>query len=129
MFQLLKTEGKARRGVFTCAHGTVQTPVFMNVGTQGAIKGALSAADLKAIGCQVELSNTYHLHLRPFYDVGRPDPDGLRRISGILTGEPAPDQGGGCVFRLAHRRPQDLHGSGGEHADPVEPRLGYLHGL
>mgnify|MGYP000260063042 CR=1 FL=1 len=49
MFQLLKTEGKARRGVFTCAHGTVQTPVFMNVGTQGAIKGALSAADLKAI--------------------------------------------------------------------------------
>ena len=50
MFQLLKTEGKARRGVFTCAHGTVQTPVFMNVGTQGAIKGALSAADLKAIG-------------------------------------------------------------------------------
>ena len=56
MFQLLKTEGKARRGVFTCAHGTVQTPVFMNVGTQGAIKGALSAADLKAIGCQVELS-------------------------------------------------------------------------
>ena len=48
MFQLLKTEGKARRGVFTCAHGTVQTPVFMNVGTQGAIKGALSAADLKS---------------------------------------------------------------------------------
>ena len=47
MFQLLKTEGKARRGVFTCAHGTVQTPVFMNVGTQGAIKGALSAADLQ----------------------------------------------------------------------------------
>jgi len=65
MFELLKTEGKARRGVFTCAHGTVQTPVFMNVGTQGAIKGALSAKDLKDIGCQVELSNTYHLHLRP----------------------------------------------------------------
>ena len=65
MFELLQTEGKARRGVFTCAHGTVQTPVFMNVGTQGAIKGALSAKDLKDIGCQVELSNTYHLHLRP----------------------------------------------------------------
>ena len=65
MFELLKTEGAARRGVFTCAHGTVQTPVFMNVGTQGAIKGALSAADLENIGCQVELSNTYHLHLRP----------------------------------------------------------------
>ena len=65
MFELFKTEGKARRGVFTCAHGTVQTPVFMNVGTQAAIKGGLSAKDLKDIGCQVELSNTYHLHLRP----------------------------------------------------------------
>ena len=52
MFEVLKTEGKARRGVFTCAHGTVQTPVFMNVGTQGAIKGAVSAHDLKEIGCQ-----------------------------------------------------------------------------
>ena len=65
MFKLLKTEGTARRGEFTCAHGTVQTPVFMNVGTQGAIKGALSAKDLQDIGCQAELSNTYHLHLRP----------------------------------------------------------------
>ena len=52
MFELKKTEGKARRGEFTCAHGTVQTPVFMNVGTQGAIKGALSAEDLKNIGCR-----------------------------------------------------------------------------
>ena len=90
MFEVLKTEGKARRGVFTCAHGTVQTPVFMNVGTQGAIKGAVSAHDLKEIGCQVELSNTYHLHLRPgdqvvrqmgglhrFMRLGRPDPDRL----------------------------------------------------
>ena len=58
MFEVLKTEGKARRGVFTCAHGTVQTPVFMNVGTQGVIKGAVSALDRKEIGCQVELSNT-----------------------------------------------------------------------
>lgn len=65
MFQVIKKEGNARRGVFTCPHGTVQTPVFMNVGTQGAIKGALSAADLEKIGTQVELSNTYHLHLRP----------------------------------------------------------------
>ena len=65
MFEVIKTEGNARRGVFTCPHGTVQTPVFMNVGTQGAIKGAVSAHDLKEIGCQVELSNTYHLHLRP----------------------------------------------------------------
>ena len=65
MFEVIKTEGNARRGVFTCPHGTVQTPVFMNVGTQGAIKGAVSAHDLKEIGCQIELSNTYHLHLRP----------------------------------------------------------------
>ena len=56
MFQVIKKEGNARRGVFTCPHGTVQTPVFMNVGTQGAIKGALSAADLEKIGTQVELS-------------------------------------------------------------------------
>ena len=65
MFTLLKTEGRARRGQLTCAHGTAQTPVFMNVGTQGAIKGAVSAQDLREIGCQIELSNTYHLHLRP----------------------------------------------------------------
>ena len=65
MFQVIRREGRARRGVFSCPHGTVQTPVFMNVGTQGAIKGALSARDLGEIGCQVELSNTYHLHVRP----------------------------------------------------------------
>ena len=61
MFKILKTEGKARRGEFSCAHGgTVQTPVFMNVGTQAAIKGGVSALDLKNVGCQIELSNTYH---------------------------------------------------------------------
>ena len=65
MFEIIKTEGRARRGIFTCAHGVAQTPVFMNVGTQGAIKGGVSAHDLKEIGCQIELSNTYHLHLRP----------------------------------------------------------------
>ena len=102
MFELLKTEGHARRGVFTCAHGTVQTPVFMNVGTQGAIKGALSAADLENIGCQVELSNTYHLHLRPgdrlVHDMG-----GLHKFmtwnKPILT-----DSGGFQVFSLASLR-------------------------
>ena len=102
MFELLKTDGKARRGVFTCAHGTVQTPVFMNVGTQGAIKGALSAADLEKIGCQVELSNTYHLHLRPgdrlVHDMG-----GLHKFMTwnrpILT-----DSGGFQVFSLASLR-------------------------
>ncbi|MBP3318714.1 MAG: tRNA-guanine transglycosylase, partial [Ruminiclostridium sp.] len=65
MFKLLKTEGNARRGELTTPHGTAQTPVFMNVGTQGAIKGAVSAHDLVDLGCQIELSNTYHLHLRP----------------------------------------------------------------
>ena len=64
-YTLLKKDGKARRGQFVTPHGTIQTPVFMNVGTLAAIKGAVSSMDLKEIGCQVELSNTYHLHLRP----------------------------------------------------------------
>ena len=102
MFELLKTEGSARRGEFTCAHGTVQTPVFMNVGTQGAIKGALSAEDLQNIGCQVELSNTYHLHLRPTDKVVR-DMGGLHKFmtwdKPILT-----DSGGFQVFSLASLR-------------------------
>ena len=102
MFQLLKTEGAARRGVFTCAHGTVQTPVFMNVGTQGAIKGALSAADLKNIGCQVELSNTYHLHLRPGDRVVR-DMGGLHRFM-TWDGPILTDSGGFQVFSLAELR-------------------------
>ena len=102
MFEVIKTEGKARRGVFTCVHGTVQTPVFMNVGTQGAIKGAVSATDLKEIGCQIELSNTYHLHLRPGDDVVR-QMGGLHRFMDwdgpILT-----DSGGFQVFSLAGLR-------------------------
>lgn len=102
MFQLLKTEEKARRGVFTCAHGTVQTPVFMNVGTQGAIKGALSAKDLRDIGCQVELSNTYHLHLRPgdqlVHDLG-----GLHKFM-TWDGPILTDSGGFQVFSLASLR-------------------------
>ena len=102
MFELLKTEGAARRGVVTCAHGTVQTPVFMNVGTQGAIKGALSAADLKNIGCQVELSNTYHLHLRPGDQVVH-DMGGLHRFM-TWDGPILTDSGGFQVFSLASLR-------------------------
>ena len=102
MFQLIKTEGTARRGVFTCPHGTVQTPVFMNVGTQGAIKGAVSAHDLVDLGCQVELSNTYHLHLRPGDQVVKAM-GGLHKFmdwSGpILT-----DSGGFQVFSLSGLR-------------------------
>ena len=102
MFEVIKTEGKARRGVFTCAHGTVQTPVFMNVGTQGAIKGALSAFDLKDIGCQVELSNTYHLHLRPGDQV-------VRQMGGLhkfmrWDGPSLTDSGGFQVFSLSGLR-------------------------
>lgn len=102
MFKIIKTEGRARRGTFTCAHGTVQTPVFMNVGTQGAIKGAVSAHDLREIGCQVELSNTYHLHLRPGDETVKAL-GGLHRFmdwSGpILT-----DSGGFQVFSLSGLR-------------------------
>lgn len=102
MFQVLKREGAARRGVFTCAHGAVQTPVFMNVGTQGAIKGALSAKDLKDIGCQVELSNTYHLHLRPGDQVVR-DLGGLHKFM-TWDGPILTDSGGFQVFSLASLR-------------------------
>lgn len=102
MFRLIKTEGKARRGEFTCAHGTVQTPVFMNVGTQGAIKGAVSAHDLKEIGCQVELSNTYHLHLRPGDDVVK-QMGGLHRFM-RWDGPMLTDSGGFQVFSLSGLR-------------------------
>ena len=102
MFQVIKTEEKARRGTFTCAHGVVQTPVFMNVGTQGAIKGAVSAHDLREIGCQVELSNTYHLHLRPGDDVVKAM-GGLHRFM-RWDGPMLTDSGGFQVFSLAGLR-------------------------
>ena len=103
MFKVIKQEGRARRGQFSCAHGgVVQTPVFMNVGTQGAIKGAISAHDLKDLKCQIELSNTYHLHLRPGDDVVKAL-GGLHRMMDwdgpILT-----DSGGFQVFSLAGLR-------------------------
>ena len=103
MFKVLKTEGRARRGEFSCAHGgTVQTPVFMNVGTQAAIKGVVSAHDLKEVGCQIELSNTYHLHLRPGDQIVR-QMGGLHKFMNwdgpILT-----DSGGFQVFSLASLR-------------------------
>ena len=103
MFKVIKKEGSARRGEFRCAHGgVVQTPVFMNVGTQAAIKGGLSAFDLKDIGCQIELSNTYHLHLRPGDDVVK-QMGGLHKFMNwdgpILT-----DSGGFQVFSLASLR-------------------------
>ena len=102
MFEVLKQEGRARRGVFTCPHGTAQTPVFMNVGTQGAIKGAVSAHDLKEIGCQIELSNTYHLHLRPG-DQTVKALGGLHKFMG-WSGPMLTDSGGFQVFSLASLR-------------------------
>ena len=102
MFEVLIREGRARRGVFTCAHGVVQTPVFMNVGTQGAIKGAVSAHDLKEIGCQVELSNTYHLHLRPGDEVVR-QMGGLHKFMD-WNGPMLTDSGGFQVFSLSGLR-------------------------
>lgn len=102
MFELIKNENRARRGRFTTVHGVIETPVFMNVGTAAAIKGALDAFDLKRVGCQVELSNTYHLHLRPGDEVVR-DLGGLNKFmqwdGPILT-----DSGGFQVFSLAKLR-------------------------
>ena len=102
MYQLKTKEGSARRGSFQTVHGEIQTPVFMNVGTIAAIKGAVSSMDLKEIGCQVELSNTYHLHLRPGDEVVR-DMGGLHKFMNwdrpILT-----DSGGFQVFSLAKLR-------------------------
>ena len=102
MFELLKTEGKARRGRFTTVHGVIETPVFMNVGTSAAVKGGISTMDLRDVNCQVELSNTYHLHIRPGDDL-------IYRLGGIhkffnwdkpvLT-----DSGGFQVFSLAKLR-------------------------
>jgi len=102
MFKLIKTEGHARRGEFVTPHGTFQTPAFMNVATCGAIKGALSALDLKNIKCQVQLCNTYHLHLRPG-DGNVKALGGLHKFTRwdgpILT-----DSGGFQVFSLAKLR-------------------------
>ncbi|MCC8077167.1 MAG: tRNA guanosine(34) transglycosylase Tgt [Oscillospiraceae bacterium] len=99
MFRLLKEEGHARRGEFSTPHGVIQTPVFMNVGTQAAIKGALSAQDLEQLGCQVELSNTYHLHVRPGDRLIR-EMGGLHRFM-TWSGPILTDSGGFQVFSLA----------------------------
>ena len=102
MFKVIKMEGLARRGEFTCPHGTVQTPVFMNVGTQGAIKGGLSAFDLEHIGTQIELSNTYHLHLRPGDQVVKAM-GGLHKFM-TWNGPILTDSGGFQVFSLSGLR-------------------------
>ena len=142
MYQLLKQEGNARRGVFHTVHGDVQMPAFMNVGTAAAIKGGISSYDLVDLKCQVELCNTYHLHIRPgdrlIHDLG-----GLHRFMGwkgpILT-----DSGGFQVFSLAKLRydsgrgrilcfscrwKTDLYGPGGKYADSIESGFYDCNGL
>ncbi|MBO4902472.1 MAG: tRNA guanosine(34) transglycosylase Tgt [Lachnospiraceae bacterium] len=102
MYQIKATEGMAKRACFETPHGVIETPVFMNVGTVAAIKGAVSTLDLKEIGCQVELSNTYHLHVRPGDTVIK-SLGGLHRFMvwdrPILT-----DSGGFQVFSLSSLR-------------------------
>ena len=102
MYRIIKRDGLAKRAEFTTVHGTVQTPLFMNVGTAAAIKGAVATTDLKEIGTQVELSNTYHLHVRPGDQVVK-KMGGLHRFMNwdrpILT-----DSGGFQVFSLASLR-------------------------
>lgn len=102
MFKILHTNGKARRGEFRTVHGVVQTPLFQNVGTAAAIKGAVSSLDLKEIGCQVELCNTYHLHLRPGDKI-------IKQLGGLhkfmnWDGPILTDSGGFQVFSLAGLR-------------------------
>ena len=102
MFKLLTKENRARRGEFKTVHGTVQTPVFMNVGTSATVKGGISSFDLKDVKCQVELSNTYHLHVRPGDKVIK-ELGGLHKFMNwdrpILT-----DSGGFQVFSLSTLR-------------------------
>ena len=102
MYKVLKQEGRAKRGELTTVHGVVQTPVFMNVGTVAAIKGAVSTEDLEGIGTQIELSNTYHLHVRPGDEIVK-KMGGLHKFMSwnkpILT-----DSGGFQVFSLASMR-------------------------
>ena len=118
MYTLKKQEGAARRGSFETPHGIIQTTVFMNVGTAAAIKGGVSSRDLESIGCQVELSNTYHLHLIPGDDVVH-DMGGLHKFMNwkrpILT-----DSGGFQVFSLA--KPKDINEDGVKFSSHVDGR-------
>ena len=141
-YTLLKQEHNARRGEFKTVHGTVQTPAFQNVATAGAIKGGLSAQDLKDIGAQVMLCNTYHLHLRPG-DKLVADMGGLHKFT-RWNGPILTDSGGFQVFSLAKLRKiteegvtfafssgwsPHLYGPGGEYADPGKSGLYHRHGL
>lgn len=116
MLKLLHTEGRARRGEFETPHGTIQTPAFMNVATCGAIKGAVSALDLKELKCQVQLCNTYHLHLRPGDEI-------VKKLGGLHKftrwgGPILTDSGGFQVFSLAKLR--NIHEEGVTFASHID---------
>ena len=103
MLQIISTDGKARRGVLTTPHGVIQTPAFMNIATAAAVKGAVSAYELREqLGCQVQLSNTYHLHLRPGDELIR-SLGGLHAFCG-WDGPLLTDSGGFQVFSLSRLR-------------------------
>ena len=142
MLKILSQEKAARRCEFPTVHGVIQTPAFMNVATCGAIKGAVSAYDLKELHCQVQLCNTYHLHVRPGDGLVK-DLGGLHAFTGwqgpILT-----DSGGFQVFSLAKLRQikeegvtfschidghRIFYGAGGEHAHPVKSWLHHCDGI
>ena len=129
-YQLLKTEGHARRGILHTAHGSIQTPVFMNVATQAAIKGAVAASDLPMLNCQVALANTYHLHVRPGDELIR-ELGGLHRFMNwnVLPGRAQKDSRRGGFFSFACRWKKALYGAGGKHADSGESRFRYRDGI
>ena len=139
MYQLIKTEGAARRAEFVTVHGTVQTPAFMNVATAAAIKGGISAFDLKDLKCQVMLCNTYHLHLRPgdnvvrqlggLHRLARSHFDRQRRVPSVFTFFAASYRRKRCNLRLTYRWPSDFYGTGGKHADSIPPWLNHCHGV
>ena len=115
MYELIKKDGLAKRGRLHTVHGVIETPVFMNVGTEAAIKGAVATTDLQEIKTQVELSNTYHLHVRPgdevvkklgglhkFMNWDKPISYRFGRISGVFTCGTAQNQRRGSVFQFPY---------------------------
>ena len=119
-YHILKQDGRAKRAEFHTVHGVIQTPVFMNVGTAAAIKGAVSTEDLNQIKTQVELSNSYHLHV---------DPYGFRRVSGIFPGKIKKDKRRGRAFPFPCRRKKNFYGTGREHEYPVQSGVDDCHGV
>ena len=122
MFRLITKQGSARLGEYATSRGVVKTPVFMNVATQGAIKGALSAADLEAAGCQIALSNTYHLHIRPGDEL-------IRKLGGLhrfmaWDGPILTDSGGFQIFSLAGLR--KITEEGAQFASHVDGRRVFM---